>query len=80
MRIDYTPKGVCSRKIIIDVENDIVRDVEFVGGCDGNAKGISSLVRGMSVSDVVERLDNITCGMKNTSCPAQLAEALKNNF
>lgn len=77
MKYEYTPYGVCSRKIYIDVEDGIVRDVEFIGGCNGNLKGIASLVKGMEVEEVIERLENITCGMKPTSCPAQLAEALK---
>ena len=55
----------------------IVMDVKFVGGCNGNLKGIGALVKGMKVEDVIERLDNIKCGFKNTSCPAQLAQALK---
>lgn len=77
MQYEYTPHGVCSRKIYIDVEDGIVRDVEFVGGCNGNARGISNLVQGMSVEDVIEKLKGVKCGMKSTSCPAQLAAALE---
>ncbi len=80
MKISYVPKGVCSRQINIEAEDGIVKNVEFIGGCNGNAKGISSLTRGMRVEDVIERLENIQCGSKGTSCPAQLAKALKENF
>lgn len=77
MKFSYIPKGVCSRKIDIEVEGDTLHDVAFTGGCNGNLKGIGSLVRGMKVDDVISRLDSIKCGFKDTSCPAQLAEALK---
>lgn len=80
MKILYTPKGVCSKQINIEVEDGIVKSVEYIGGCNGNLKGIGSLVKGMKVEDVIERLENIKCGMKNTSCPDQLAQALKENF
>ena len=77
MEFTYKTKGVCSSSIIIYVEDGIVMDVKFLGGCNGNLKGIGALVKGMKVDDVIERLDNIKCGFKNTSCPAQLAQALK---
>lgn len=77
MKYEFIPHGVCSRKIILDVEDGIIRDVEFIGGCNGNLKGISTLVKGMKVEEVIEKLSGIKCGMKSTSCPAQLAEALK---
>lgn len=77
MKFSYIPKGVCSRKIDIEVEDNKLRDVSFTGGCNGNLKGIGSLVKGMDVDEVISRLDNIKCGFKDTSCPAQLAEALK---
>lgn len=80
MKIKYIPKGVCSRQINIEVEDGIVKDVEYIGGCNGNLKGISLLVKGMKVEDVIDKLGNIKCGMKNTSCPDQLAKALKENF
>lgn len=80
MKIAYIPKGVCSKQINIEVEDGIVKSVEYIGGCNGNLKGIGSLVKGMKVEDVIERLENIKCGMKNTSCPDQLAQALKENF
>ncbi len=80
MKIAYIPKGVCSKQINIEVEDGIVKNVEYIGGCNGNLKGIGSLVKGMKVEDVIDRLENIKCGMKNTSCPDQLAQALKENF
>lgn len=80
MTITYTPKGVCSRQMVIEVEDGIVKDLQIIGGCNGNLQGISSLVKGMKVEDVIARLENIKCGMKNTSCPDQLAQALKENI
>lgn len=77
MEINYQTHGTCSRQINIKVENGIVESVEFVGGCNGNTKGISALVKGMKVEDVIARLENTKCGMKSTSCPDQLAQALK---
>ena len=67
-------------EIDFDLDGDVVSNIEFIGGCNGNLKGIGSLVKGMKVEDVIERLENIHCGMKNTSCPDQLAQALKENF
>ncbi len=75
--ITYKTKGTCSRAIEIDVDGEIVESVKFIGGCDGNTHGIASLVRGMNIHDVIERLEGIKCGFKNTSCPDQLACALK---
>ena len=72
----YTTKGVCSRKIDIQVEGDRIVSVKFTGGCSGNTQGIQSLVKGMTVDEVIERLGGITCGFKRTSCPDQLAQAL----
>ncbi|MBE6740641.1 MAG: TIGR03905 family TSCPD domain-containing protein [Ruminococcaceae bacterium] len=77
MEIAYKTRGVCSRNIYIDVEGDVVKSVRFDGGCNGNTKGISSLVEGMKVDDVIEKLSGIRCGFKDTSCPDQLAEALR---
>ncbi len=77
MKFTYKTNGVCSRSIDLEVENGIVTDVKFNGGCNGNTQGISRLVKGMKVEEVIERLQGIKCGFKNTSCPAQLAEALK---
>ncbi len=73
----YQPKGVCSTAIDIEVDNGIIQSVQFTGGCNGNLKGIASLVRGMSVEDAISRLKGITCGFKPTSCPDQLAQALE---
>lgn len=75
-KYEYKPSGVCSRKIIVDVENDIVKSVQFEGGCPGNTLGIASLVKGMNVKDVEEKLSGIKCGFKNTSCPNELAKFL----
>lgn len=80
MIINYTPSGVCSRQINIEVEDGIVKNAEFIGGCNGNGKGIGTLVKGMRVEDVIERLEGIKCGNKQSSCPAQLAKALKENL
>ena len=77
MEISYKTKGVCSRLINIDVEDGIVKKVKFEGGCNGNTKGISALVEGMPVEDVIKRLEGIKCGFRDTSCPDQLAKALK---
>lgn len=77
MKLTYKTSGVCSRSIDLEVEDGIVIDVKFNGGCNGNTQGISALVKGMKVEDVIEKLQGIKCGFKNTSCPAQLAEALK---
>lgn len=77
MIFTYITKGVCSRSIDIEVEDDIIKSVKYTGGCNGNLKGIGKLVEGMKIDDVIDRLENIKCGFKNTSCPAQLAEALK---
>jgi len=77
MEFSYKTNGVCSRTIHIKVEDGIVKDVRFDGGCNGNTKGISSLVAGMPVDEVIKRLEGIKCGFKSTSCPDQLAQALK---
>ncbi len=77
MTYEYTPRGVCSRKMILTVENGILTDLEVVGGCNGNLQGISALVKGMPIDEVIKRLDGIRCGMRGTSCPDQLAQALK---
>lgn len=77
MKYEYTPKGVCSQHISFEVdENDIVTNVQFVGGCSGNTQGVQKLVEGMKRSDVIERLESIDCRGRGTSCPDQLAQAL----
>lgn len=73
----FKTKGTCSTEINFEVEDNKVKSVSFVGGCNGNLKGISSLVEGMSVDDVITKLEGTTCGFKSTSCPDQLAKALK---
>ena len=75
--IEYKTSGVCARSIDIEVDGDIIKNVRFNGGCDGNANGLSKLLVGMNVKDVINRLDGVKCGRKNTSCPDQLARALK---
>ena len=77
MTINYKTQGTCSRQINIEVENGIVKSVQFIGGCNGNTKGISQLVAGMKVEDVIAKLEGTTCGFTGTSCPDQLAKALK---
>ena len=73
----FKTKGTCSQMIYFDLEDNKVKNVEFLGGCNGNLKGIGKLVEGMDGDEVISRLDGITCGMKSTSCPDQLAKALK---
>ncbi len=75
-KLTYTTSGVCSRAIDIEVEDGIVRHVEFVGGCSGNTQGVARLVEGMAVEEAIKRLSGIRCGFKATSCPDQLARAL----
>ena len=77
MTYSYKTNGTCSREIRFDVTDGVISNVEFIGGCNGNLKGIGELVKGMSIDDVIAKLENIKCGFKNTSCPAQLANALK---
>lgn len=77
MKYTYRTNGTCSRLIEFEIEDDKVKNVTFQGGCNGNLKGIGSLTEGMSVDEVIERLQGIRCGFKSTSCPDQLAEALK---
>ncbi len=75
--IQYTPRGVCSRKMEIDVEDGVIQAVRVLGGCSGNLQGLSALLKGMAVDEAVARMEGIRCGMKPTSCPDQLAQALK---
>lgn len=77
MEYRYRPQGVCSTEIILEVENNIIKNLQVVNGCNGNLKGISSLVRGMTIDDVISKLKGIKCGMKGTSCPDQIAIALE---
>ena len=75
--ITYTPKGVCSRQMEIDLEDDIIKEVRVLGGCSGNLQGVSSLLVGMTRDEAIRRMEGIRCGSKPTSCPDQLARALK---
>ena len=77
MQYEYKTKGTCSQNILFEVEENKVRNVQYIGGCNGNLQGIAKLVEGMDVDEVIERLSGIRCGMKDTSCPDQLAKALK---
>lgn len=77
MQYEYKTSGTCSQKIFLEIEDNKVKNVEFVGGCNGNLRGIGALVEGMPVDDVIARVEGIRCGMKATSCPDQLAKALK---
>ena len=77
MQYEYKTKGTCSRSILFDIEDGKVKNVQFIGGCNGNLKGIGALVEGMNVQDVISRVEGIQCGMKSPSCPDQLAQALK---
>ena len=77
MKYSYTPHGVCSREIIFDVEDGMIRSISFIGGCSGNTQGVSRLAEGRSVDEVIGLLKGIRCGMKPTSCPDQLARALE---
>ena len=74
---EYKTSGTCSQRILFDVVDGKVKNVQFIGGCNGNLKGIAALVEGMNVQDVIARVEGIQCGMKSTSCPDQLAQALK---
>lgn len=75
--MDYTPKGVCAQNIHFEIKDGVVTDVEFTKGCNGNGKGIGALVEGMSVEDVIKRLNGLDCKGRGTSCPDQLSLALK---
>ena len=77
MKLSYKTKGVCSRQMNIEAEDGVIKSVEVVGGCNGNLQGISRLVEGMRVEEAISRLEGIRCGNKETSCPDQLAQALK---
>ncbi len=79
-KVIYTPRGVCSTRIEVDTADGIINDVSFCGGCDGNLKAISKLVRGMKVEDVIETLEGNTCGPRSTSCADQLTRALRESI
>ena len=77
MQYEYKTKGTCSQRILFEIEDGIIRNVQFIGGCNGNLQGISKLVEGMDANEVIEKIQGIHCGMKPTSCPDQLANAIK---
>lgn len=77
MKYIYTPHGVCSRQIELEVEDGIVKSLKVIGGCNGNLQGIARLVEGMKVEEVIKRLKGIDCGGRGTSCPDQIAKALE---
>ena len=77
MKITYRPKGVCSQLMDIEVEDGKIESVKVTGGCSGNLQGISSLLKGMDVDEAIRRMEGIRCGFKETSCPDQIAQALK---
>ncbi|MDF2567692.1 MAG: hypothetical protein K0R90_1148 [Oscillospiraceae bacterium] len=76
MEYRFEPTGVCARSILIELDGDIIKNVVFEGGCSGNAQGVSALVIGQKVNDVIEKLEGIKCGYKDSSCPAELSIAL----
>ena len=80
MTINFKTKGVCARQINVEVEDGIVKNVEFVGGCSGNTQGVARLAKGMKVTDVIKLLKDVDCGGRGTSCPAQLAQALEESL
>ena len=79
-KIEISPKGVCSKKITIEVENNIITNVSFLGGCPGNTLGLANLLKGMVVSEAINKLEGIKCGFRNTSCPNELAKGIKEYY
>ena len=77
MTIKYSPQGVCSQGMTVEVEDGVIQSLQVMGGCNGNLQGISRLVEGMEVEEAIRRLEGIRCGFRSTSCPDQLAQALK---
>ncbi|MBQ6560661.1 MAG: TIGR03905 family TSCPD domain-containing protein [Erysipelotrichaceae bacterium] len=77
MKFEYVPSGVCSQHYTFDIEEDKISSLEVIGGCQGNLKGISRIVVGMNIDDVINAFEGVQCGSKGTSCPDQLAKALK---
>lgn len=76
MTYNYRPQGVCARGLSFEIEDNIVKNIEFTGGCSGNTKGVAALAEGMDANELIERLNGIRCGFKSTSCPDQLAKAV----
>lgn len=77
MTYEYKPVGVCSKNISVELDGDVIKSVQFVGGCNGNTQGVGALVAGMNVDEAIKRLSGIKCGFRSTSCPDQLAHALE---
>lgn len=77
MTYSYKTRGVCSRQINFEIEDGIVKEIQFIGGCNGNTQGVAALAKGRTVNEVIELLEGIDCGGRGTSCPDQLAKALK---
>lgn len=77
MEYTFTPKGVCSQQMIIEVDGDIIKSVKIIGGCAGNTVGVSRLIQGMNIDEAIKRLKGIPCGFRPTSCPDQLSKALE---
>lgn len=77
MEYRYIPQGVCSREMIIEMDGDIIKSVKIIGGCPGNTIGVSTMVEGRNIDEVIKKLEGIPCGVKGTSCPDQLAKALE---
>ena len=75
--VQYQPKGVCAKMMQFRIKEDVIQDVEFVGGCNGNLSGIGVLVRGMNINDIIPKLSGLPCGSRPTSCPDQLTKALE---
>ena len=75
--IEYKTSGTCARMVVVDVEDGVITDCAFVGGCSGNTQGVAALVKGMKVEDAITKIKGIKCGFKTTSCPDQLAKALE---
>lgn len=76
-KFEYKPTGVCSSNMIFEIEDNIVKNVRIIGGCPGNSLGVAALVKNKNIDEIIKLLDGIRCGFKNTSCPDQLANALK---
>lgn len=79
-KIVINPRGVCSRTIEVEVENNIIINVKFVGGCPGNTMGVAALLKGMNVEEAISKLEGIRCGFKSTSCPNELAKGIKEYY
>jgi len=77
MKYRYQPRGTCSREILFNIEDGIVQSLEIIGGCEGNSQGVAVLAQGMNAEEVVDRLSGIDCGGKGTSCPDQVARAIR---